>query len=127
VLVFGALVLLGIAGGVVAGLIYMLVHLLWTRSQVRGLQPSAERLSWKETMSAQAIAHNAVFLWFGLIALLAFVALGIFLLIADGRDWPVLLGAVMFFGICAAAFAYMLVLRRRGKADAALREHDNAR
>jgi hypothetical protein len=127
VLVFGALVLFGIVGGVVVGLIYMLVHLLWTRSQVQGLQPSADRLSWNETMSAQAIAHNAVFLWFGLIGSLAFVALGIFLLIADARDWPIMLATLTFFGMCAAAFAYMLVLRRHGKPGAAPRGHDNAR
>jgi len=53
VLIVGAVLLLGILGGVVVGLLYMLVHLLWTRSQVRGLEPSAERLSWNETMTAQ--------------------------------------------------------------------------
>jgi predicted lysophospholipase L1 biosynthesis ABC-type transport system permease subunit len=91
-------------------------QLFWTRHLARGLQPSSERLSMTESITAQARAHGPVGLWVLEIASLVFVAGGLIILIADPDNWMIALGTIAFFGLCAAVFATMLALRGRASA-----------
>ena len=44
---------------------------------------------------------------------LAFVGLGIVIIVIDPGNWLIALGSIVFFGFCAGVGARMLVLRRR--------------
>jgi len=119
VLVIGASALHRYAAAIVLGLLYSAFYEVWTRFQRRGLQQSDERLSLEESMTSQAVGHNAVTLWLFEIGALVFVGFGIFFLVmtsADHRDWLVVLASTIFFGICAVVFGCMLVVRRRSRA-----------
>lgn len=87
--------------------------IFWMRRQCRDLQPSEERVTLSENLAAQARAHSALSLWFLELVSLAFVALGVFLLVADSGNWPIALASITFFGLCAAVFTTMLLIRRR--------------
>jgi uncharacterized membrane protein len=89
-------------------------YLIWMKFVLPDLQPSEERLSMEESIMAQAVRHNPMMLWFMTIASFAFVAIGVFILIIDpARNWLIALAATVFFGLCAAVFARMLILRSR--------------
>jgi hypothetical protein len=90
------------------------------RFLLRGLLPSDERLSVQGSMTAQARAHSAAGLWFLEIGALAFVGLGIVIIVIDPGNWLIALGSIVFFGFCAAVGARMLVLRRRATTKPAL-------
>jgi uncharacterized membrane protein YccC len=64
-------------------------------------------------MTAQARAHSATGLWVLEIGALAFVGLGILIIVIDPGNWLMALGSIVFFGFCAAVAARMLILRRR--------------
>jgi hypothetical protein len=78
-----------------------------------GLQASDERLSLQDSMTSQARAHSVTGLWLLQIGALAFVALGIFILVVDPDNWLVAFGSIVFFGLCAGFAARLLMLRRR--------------
>ena len=67
-------------------------------------------------MTSQARAHSVTGLWLLQIGALAFVALGIFILVVDPDNWLVALGSIVFFGLCAGFATRLLVLRRRAAA-----------
>jgi len=77
------------------------------------LQPSDERLSFKEIMVTQARAHSAVALWLLEIGALTLLGFNIYMFIfhPDGR--LVALPQIFVFGLGAVWFARMLVLRQR--------------
>jgi len=119
VLVIGACVLQRYIVAIVIGTLCVIFYQIWIRFLSRGLQQSDEKLSWEESMTSQAVAHNAVTLWLFEIGALVFVGFGILFLVmtsADHRDWLVVLASTIFFGICAVVFACMLVVRRRSRA-----------
>ena len=72
-----------------------------------------ERLTYREAMSASAVAHGAVTLWLLTAVGALFVAGGLFLLLATNAKLIGLL-CVLFFGACLGVFIWMLVMRRRG-------------
>ena len=78
-----------------------------------GLQASDERLSLQDSMTSQARAHSVTGLWLLQIGALAFVALGIFMLVVDPGNWLVAFGSIVFFGLCAGFAARLLMLLRR--------------
>jgi hypothetical protein len=82
---------------------------------LRGLQPSDERLSWRESITSQALAHSAAALWSLEIVSLAFVGIGVYFFVVVPGEWKAL-AAVVFFGLCAAVVAFMLVIRSRHSA-----------
>jgi hypothetical protein len=90
-------------------------YMLWTRFLVRGLQQSDEKLSLEESMTSQAVTHSAVFLWLAEIITLAFVGLGILILVVTPDMWITAFASIIFFGMCAAVIGRMLVLRRRSR------------
>jgi hypothetical protein len=89
-------------------------YLAWLPSLLRGLTPTDETLTWRESVTTQARTHNAWVLWLLLIFSLVLVLAAIVMLAADPREsWPVALPGVVLFGAAAAMFVRMLVLRRR--------------
>jgi hypothetical protein len=98
-----------------AAIVALLVgfYLVWMRYLLRRLQPADERLTLRESVTAQAHAHSAAGLWLLEIAALAFVGSAILIFIIDPRNWLIALIGIFFFGLGAAKFAHMLVLRRR--------------
>jgi uncharacterized membrane protein len=107
-------------GALVIGVLLVAFYLVWMRFLLRGLLPSDERLSVQGSMTAQARAHSAAGLWFLEIGALAFVGLGIVIIVIDPGNWLIALGSIVFFGFCAAVGARMLVLRRRATTKPAL-------
>ena len=98
---------------IAVGALLMTLYLAWMWHLLRRLKASDVRMSLQESMTAQAQASGAVVLWLLEIATLALVCGGIFMFVADPSQWLVALGVTIFFGLCAAMFARMLVLRRR--------------
>ena len=101
-----------LVGGIVVVLL-MASYAVWAQMVVRGLQPSGERLSMRESMATQAVTHSAGFLWAAMIGAFLLVAGGILLLVFNPDDWLIALASIAFFGLCAASFVRMLVLRYR--------------
>jgi hypothetical protein len=97
---------------VAAGLI--IFHQMWIRYQLRGLQRSDERLTVNDSFTTQARTHSLAGLWLLEIISLVFVATGISILVVEPEKWLIAVACIIFFGFCAAVFARMLVLRRRG-------------
>jgi Ca2+/Na+ antiporter len=100
-------------GALVIAMLLVVFYLVWMRFLLRGLLPSDERLSVQDSMTAQARAHSAAGLWLLEIGALAFVGLGIVIIVIDPGNWLIALGSIVFFGFCAGVGARMLVLRRR--------------
>ena len=60
-----------------------------------------------------ALAHGALALWSMEILSLAFIAMGVFILVIEPGKWLRALATIVFFGLCAGVFAFMLVIRRQ--------------
>jgi hypothetical protein len=119
VLIIGAAVLLkSLWAFAVAGLL-IVFYRAWTPFLLRDLQPSDEKLSLTESMTAQARAQSGSILWLLLILSLLFVATGIAMLVFDPDRWLTAVSGTVFFGLCAAVFVRMLVLQRRARAPQA--------
>lgn len=98
------------------GAVLMVAYAAWAYVQMRRLEPTDEKLSYRESLSTQAFLHNKVVLWTMEAVSMLYVALGLVILIVDPQSWLVALGSILFFGACAVVFARMLMLR--GKAAA---------
>lgn len=99
----------------VAG-ICIIFYAVWVRRQVAGLQPAGEAMSFAESSAAQARAFGPRALWLLEICSLLFVAAGIFMYAAEPANRRMALFTTIFFGCCAVAIGYMLVIRRRTSA-----------
>ena len=75
---------------------------------------SDERLSLQESMTSQARAYSAARLWRLEIAALTFEGVGIAIIVFDPSNRVIAFSSIVFFGVCAALIARMLLLRRRG-------------
>jgi len=115
VLIIGSGALLGYAGSFAIALVLIAFYIVWLRYLLRGLQSSNESLSLKDSTTSQALAHNAVTLWLLEVGALAFVVLGIVILAVNPRNWLIAITSIVFFGLCAASFTRMLMLRRRSQ------------
>ena len=74
VLILVALQLLGFLAGFIVSAAMIAFYCGWMRYVLRGLRPSAERLTVRESMITQARAQSPVLLWTFLIVSIAFVA-----------------------------------------------------
>jgi hypothetical protein len=113
VLVISSASLEGDLVGLVVATLLIGFYAVWSRYLLRRLQRSDERLSLQEAMTSQAHQFGPVVLWLLEIVALAFVAGGILVFIVDPPNRLIALVSTVFFGLCAAKFAHMLVLRRR--------------
>jgi hypothetical protein len=92
-------------------------YAVWMAYLLPRLGASDERLSLEESMMSQALTHNATTLWLLEIGSLAFVGAGAFIFIFDPANWLTGISSMLFFGLCAAVFAFMLVVRSRPAAN----------
>jgi hypothetical protein len=74
-------------------------------------------------MQAQATTHTAGTLWFLEITALAFVAIGVFLLMVEPAQWLLGVSSIVLFGLSAAMIARLLVLRHRAMGASGAREN----
>lgn len=112
VLIIGTMTLQVYVGATVTVLL-MAGYAAWARNEVRGLKPADERLSLDESMTSQAVSHNAGFLWAAAIVSLLFVAAGVVMLVLEPEQWLTSAAAIIFFALCALSICRMLVLRYR--------------
>ena len=88
-------------------------YLAWMWRVLPRLDRTDEKLSLQESMTSQAQAHGAVVLWSLEIASIAFVVIGVTMLVFDPGSRLTALACTFFFGLCAAKIARLLVLRHR--------------
>jgi hypothetical protein len=88
-------------------------YAVWMAYLLPRLGVSDERLSLQESMRSQALGHSATVLWLLEIGSLAFVGTGAFIFIFDPANWLTGISSMLFFGLCAAVFAFMLAVRSR--------------
>jgi hypothetical protein len=98
---------------VIVAAVLLSFYLVWQQRLLRRLEPTNERLSLRESITAQALAHKGWRLWLLESIALTFVALGVVIVVADPSDWPLAVFSITFFGLGAVYFAQMLVLRRQ--------------
>jgi hypothetical protein len=115
VLVIGSASLEGDLVGLGVATLLIGFYAVWTRYLLHRLQRSDEKLSLQEAMTSSAHVLGPVVLWLLEIVALTLVGGAIFIFIIDPSNWLVALVGTFFFGLCAAKFARMLVLRRRGQ------------
>ena len=87
---------------------FYLGYSLWLRRTTRGWLLSTERLSIRESLAAQSNAFGRPLLWTLLLGSLLFVLAGIWLLAVRPDEWLTSTAAILFFGLCSAAYARML-------------------
>jgi hypothetical protein len=104
-----------ITSAVVAGAC-IVFYAIWARRQVAGLQPASEAMSFSESSASQARSFGPRALWLLELCSLLFVVVGVFMYTADPTNRPIALVTTIFFGCCALAIGYMLVIRRRPSA-----------
>jgi hypothetical protein len=89
-------------------------YAVFTRHLVDGLERTDEKLYLRECLASEARTFGTSTLWLLEMGALAFVISGIVILVVDTSKWLPALGTILFFGLGAAQFAYLLVLRSRG-------------
>ncbi len=107
----------GILGGVVLFPILTVPYVFWAQFQCRRLRRTDEKLTLSESVAGQAREHSTVVLWLMEVGALTFVAGGVAILLLDPSNWLIALLPITFFGLCALAFARMLVIKRRAAVD----------
>jgi hypothetical protein len=113
VLIVGAGILQSYMGALVIGLALIVFYVFWARHLVRGLQPSGEGLSMRESYTSQARAHSSGSLWAMEIGSLVLLIGAIAMLIFDPDNRGTALMGIVVFGIITAGITWMLILRRR--------------
>jgi hypothetical protein len=104
-----------VTSAAVAG-VCIIFYAIWATRQVAKLQPAGEAMSFGESSAAQARSFGPRALWLLEICSLVFVAGGIFMYAADPANRLMALFTIIFFGCCAVAIGYLLVIRRRTSA-----------
>lgn len=94
-------------------------YLGWMWRELPRMERSDERLSMQESMTTQARAHGPVVLWLLEIVSIIFVMSGIAIFVFDPGSRLTALFCTALFGIWAATFARMIVLRNRTSATRA--------
>jgi hypothetical protein len=111
----------GIGATLIFATFFIVPYLVWARYShniqmrqlLRGPQPSDKTLALQPDIASVALGQNVIVLWLIEIGSVAFVAIGIFMLVVDPGKWRIAVASIGFFGLCAAFTMYMLVLRGR--------------
>jgi hypothetical protein len=109
----GALELLGNVPGLIAAAALLALYCTWTGYLTRGMRPSDQRLSLRESFTAQARAQNPVLLWAAEIAAIMLLLVSFAMLATEPENWLKAVAMIVVFGACATAFGTMLALRQR--------------
>lgn len=96
----------------VAAAVLVASYYLWVPSLTKGLPVTEERLTIKESLQNQAIAHSSLHLWVGTLFSILFVVGGVLVLATDQTSWLVGVLAIVFFGLCAMFYIQMLTFKR---------------
>jgi hypothetical protein len=81
---------------------------------VRGLETTDEKLSLQECLASGGRTFSTFNLWLLEMGMLSCAIGGIVLLVLAISKWSAALGMILFGGLGAAQFAYLLALRSRG-------------
>ena len=95
----------------------LVFYAIWISFEVRKLQRSDEKMNYVEGYTNVARLMPGWLLWVFEILSLLLLAGGIVMLVTEPSRWLAALGVILFFGLCAAVYAIMLV-RRRGPTTA---------
>jgi hypothetical protein len=117
VLLVGFVAALSDLGVLIIGPMLFAFYLAWMLYFLHRLQPAEEKLSLRERMLSQARAHGATTLWLHETISLAFVAIGVVMLLVLPHRWPTAVLAIVVFGIGAVSSTCMLLLLRRSRAS----------
>lgn len=90
----------------------IVAYAIIAKRMTRGLPRTAEKMTFKDSYENQARRQSPWFIWALLVGSLLFVA-GSFLAMTAPDKFAIGLLGALFFGACAAAAVWMLVLRRR--------------
>lgn len=95
----------------IAGFVMLAVgvsYYAWMSYRLRGLEPSPARLTLRESMIAQARAHDLASLFVGMVGSFGFfVGGGVFII---DRAWPVAAVTIAFGGLCGASYTAIFVV-----------------
>jgi len=95
--------------------VLILWYAVWARSEYRRLAQTREQMTVSESMAGQVRAVSTPTLWLLEINALLFVGIGVFILFVDPGKWPLAIASIVFFGLCAAMGARMIVMKTRGQ------------
>jgi hypothetical protein len=122
VLSFGAIFVVGYLGALILMPAALVFYIFWKPHLVRGLQPSEENLSLRQSYTNQALAHSSKELWSWEIASLVVLGVGVLILIDEGLGSRLTGLTLLIIAVFILAFAtWMLVLRRRASRSEAPR------
>jgi hypothetical protein len=94
--------------------VFIVAYMLWVRIRCRNLTPSLDKLTVGQSTSGQPRAFNTILLWVLDLASLAFVVLGVVILVINPGNWLIALGTILFFGVCAVVLSRMIIIKQRG-------------
>jgi hypothetical protein len=98
---------------VILAALSLIFYVVWTSFEVRKLQRTDEKMTYGEGYTNLARLMPGWLLWVLEVVSLLFVACGFIMLIVEPNRWIAALGAILLFGLCAVAYAFMLTRRRR--------------
>jgi succinate dehydrogenase hydrophobic anchor subunit len=93
----------------------MLGYHVRSRAMIRTWPEAGDRLTFRESYANVARAYNKTILWVFFVISILFAALGLLLLLDGSSPNDRVHGAViiLFFGLCAVLFGFMIRARRR--------------
>jgi hypothetical protein len=97
--------------------LWLALYWIWMRIEMRGLERTRERLTYREGISNIARLTPRWLLWIEAILMSVFVVAGILSLIIEPGKWMISLAGIVFFGFGAVMFVAMLVMQRRLRAQ----------
>jgi hypothetical protein len=113
VVIIGTIAVGWYLAGIALAVALTAMQVLWGYVLTRSMQPSEERLTYRENEANVARTFGPGILKALLVVSLVFVALGLLMLIVMPRDWYFGLITIVFFGFCAVQFVRMLRARRQ--------------
>ena len=96
-------------------LVSCVLYGIWAQIECRRLRRSVGQPTRDEAFTLQTRAWSRATLWLFEVVSLAFVALGFVLLALDPGNWLIAVTTIAFFGLCAAVYAKMLIVKRRDR------------
>jgi hypothetical protein len=93
--------------------LWLALYWIWMRFELRGLERTQERLTFREGFTNIARLMPGWLLWVEAILTLVFVAAGALMLIIEPAKWMIALAGIVFFGLGTVMSVAMLVMQRR--------------
>jgi hypothetical protein len=113
-LVMIAMAVAGWVAGLGVGVPIVVLYAVWATSMARRMQPAEERMTMQENMQVKAGGMHPVVLGLGDLFCLVLAGFAVFIVIDDPAEWRTGLSVLAIFGVGAAAFTYLLIVRFMG-------------